>query len=527
MISLISSEPQLFFTTPDINWGPLLPVIVVLGGAVIGVLLEAFVPARARRVTSIVWSLLVVGTAFVFASTEWVVALGDPSTVGEFVDDTLTVAVQVIVTVVGFLSILVLADRSELRDGAMAAQPSDRPGSGEEALSLAKHYQRSEFFPLMLFSMGGMMLFPATDSLLTMFVALEVMSLPLYILVASARRHRDISQEAAIKYFILGSFASAFFLMGSAFMYGYSGGSLHLGDIAAAIPAVPGMDMMMLIGVFFIMVGLLFKVAVFPFHEWTPDVYTGAPTPITGFMAAGVKVAAFGALLRFYVSVAGHLRWDFSLILAILAAATIIFGTFGGLVQRNIKRLLAYSSIAHAGFLMIGVLALVPGSAGSTAFYLLSYAIATIGSFAIIGLIRTQSPGGAIGGEATQVTQWAGLAKRSPSLAIAMLIFLMSFAGIPLTSGFIGKFVVFANGIQGGLGWLVAIGLLASVVTAAVYFRVVQVMFFREPAEGVTVVRSEGTAAVAITIAAITTVLLGIFPGPVLDFFNQIVILIP
>lgn len=518
---------EMIFAAPVINWVPLLPLIVVLGGGVIGVLIEAFAGPKHRRVINIVWTLLVLGVAFVLSATEWAIALAEPSVVGEFVDDTLTVTMQAMITLLGFLSVLVMADRSERLDGAFAAQPSDRPGSGEEALSLAKRYQRSEFFPLALFSIGGMMLFTASDSLLTMFVALEVMSLPLYILVATARRRRDISQEAALKYFILGSFASAFFLMGSALLYGYSGGSLRLGQIAAAIPVVSGMDWLMMLGVFMVMVGLLFKVAAFPFHEWTPDVYTGAPTPITGFMAAGVKIAAFGALLRFYVSVAGHLKWEFGLIFALLAAATIIFGTLGGLVQRNIKRLLAYSSVAHAGFILIGVLALTVGSAGATAFYLLTYGLATIGAFAIVSLVRVQAPDGAIGGEAQDVSQWAGLGRRSPFLGISMLIFLLSFAGIPLTSGFVGKFVVFAAGIQGGLGWLVAIALVASVITAAVYFRVVQVMFFREPAQGVAVVRSEGTASVAIAFTAIATVVLGIFPGPVLDFLNQIVILVP
>ncbi len=524
MNSLIPLAPV--FTTPQIEWTPLIPTIIVLGGAVVGVLIEAFAPAAKRRPINVVWSIVVVGAAFVFLSALWASALVDPRTIGEYVDDTWTIAMQSIVAVLGFLSLLVLADRTERKDGAFAAQPSDRAGSGEEALSIAKGYQRSEFFPLALFSIGGMMLFPATDSLLTMFVALEVLSLPLYILVASARRRRELSQEAAVKYFILGSFASAFFLMGSALLYGFSGGSLQLGAIASAIPVTTNMDWIMLVGVFMVMVGLLFKVAAFPFHEWTPDVYTGAPTPVTGFMAAGVKVAAFGAMFRFYVSVAGHLKWDFGMIFAVLAAATIIFGTLGGLVQKNIKRLLAYSSIAHAGFIMVGVLALVQGAGSAVAFYLLTYGLATIGAFSIVALVRVQSPDGAVGREAHDLSQWAGLGRRAPGLAFAMLIFLLSFAGIPLTSGFVGKFVVFAAGIQGGLGWLVAIGLAASVATAAVYFRIVQVMFFRDPAEGVTVVRSEGMSAVVIGVTAVATVLLGIFPAPIIDLLNQVSVLV-
>ncbi len=518
---------EVSFTPPVIDWWPLVPAIVVLGGAVVGVLFEAFWPTRTRRMANIVWAALILAVGFVLASAEWLGALTAPSEVGEYVNDTLTVSMQILVTLIGFLSVLVMADRSMVRDGAFAGQPSDRPGSGEESLTAAKRYQRSEMFPLVLFSVGGMMLFPATDSLLLMFVALEVMSLPLYILAATSRRRREMSQEAAIKYFILGSFAAAMFLMGSALLYGFSGGSLKMIDITVQMAQASNMDWLLLTGVFLVMAGLLFKVAVFPFHEWAPDVYAGAPTPVTGFMAAGVKIAAFGALLRFYYVVAGSLRWDLALIFALMSAATIIFGTVGGLVQKNMKRLLAYSSIAHAGFLMIGVLALVHVAVGYVVFYLLAYGLATVGAFAVITLVRTQSSGGIVGGEATRISQWDGLAKRSPFLATAMLVFLLSFAGIPLTSGFVGKFVVFAAGIQGGLGWLVAIALAASVATAVFYFRIVAAMFFREPAQDVTVVQSEGFTGVVVAVTAIATLVLGVFPGPVLTFVSQISIFVP
>ncbi len=515
------------FVAPTIDWWPLVPLIVVLGGAVVGVLIEAFAPVKHRRLTNILWTVLVLLGAFVVASAEWVGALDAPSANGEYVNDTLAVGLQILVTFLAIFAVLVMADRSMARDGAFAPQPSDRPDSSEEALSAAKKYQRSEMFPLVLFSVGGMMLFPASDSLLTMFVALEVMSLPLYVLAATARHRRQMSHEAAIKYFILGSFSAALLLMGSALLYGYSGGSLRLGQIADAIPITNDMDWLLLVGVFLVMSGLLFKVAVFPFHEWAPDVYSGAPTPVTGFMAAGVKVAAFGALLRFYVAVAGHLRWDLALIFALMSAATIIFGTVGGLVQKNMKRLLAYSSIAHAGFIMIAVLSLVPGSAGAMTFYLLAYGLATIGAFAVITLVRKQNGRLGVGAEATGISEWDGLAKRSPFLAVSMLIFLLSFAGIPLTSGFVGKFVVFAAGIQGGLGWLVGIALAASAVTAVFYFRVVMAMFMKEPAESVEVVESEGMTTVVIGVAAAATVVLGVLPGPVLAFVEQISILIP
>ena len=522
---LIAQAPE--FIAPTINWWPLLPTIVVLLGAVVGVLIEAFVPHGARRPTNVIWSMLVLAAAFLLATIQWATAYTDPSVVGEFVDDTLTVSLQIVVTLIAFLAVLVMADRSAVFDGAFAGQPSDRPGSGEESLTIAKAYQRSEFFPLALFSTGGMMLFPATDSLLTMFVALEVMSLPLYVLAASARWRREISQEAAVKYFILGSFSAAFFLMGSALLYGYAGGSLRLPAIAAQMPYANNMDWLLIVGVFMVMVGLLFKVAVFPFHEWAPDVYTGAPTPVTGFMAAGVKIAAFGALLRFYVEVAGHLKWDFGLLFALMAAGTIIFGTVGGLVQKNMKRVLAYSSIAHAGFLMIAVLSLAAGSSGSMVFYLLAYGLATVGAFAAISLVRRSGPEGEVGPEANSIHAWDGMIKRSPLLAISMLIFLLSFAGIPLTSGFVGKFVVFAAGIQGGLGWLVAIALAASVATAVFYFRIVVAMFMRKPREGYVAVQSEGLSSVVIAFTALATVILGIFPGPVLSFLEQTAIFVP
>lgn len=522
---LMTQAPE--FTAPSIVWWPLVPTIVVLLGAVVGVLIEAFVPKGARRPTNIVWTVLVLGAAFLLATIQWATAYESPSVIGEFVDDTLTASMQIIVTLIGFLSVLVMADRTAVGDGAFAGQPSDRPGSGEESLTIAKGYQRSEFFPLALFSIGGMMLFPASDSLLTMFVALEVMSLPLYVLAASARRRRELSQESAIKYFILGSFAAAFFLMGSALLYGYSGGSLRLGAIANAIPYANNMDWILLVGVVMVMAGLLFKVAVFPFQQWAPDVYTGAPTPVTGFMAAGVKVAAFGALLRFYVVVAGHLKWDFALLFGLLAAATIIFGTVGGLVQKNMKRLLAYSAIAHAGFLTIAVLSLTVGSAGAMAFYLLSYGVATVGAFAAITLVRRTDKQGNIGDEAQGISAWNGMGKRNPVLAVAMLIFLLSFAGIPLTSGFVAKFVVFAAGVQGGLGWLVGIALGASVATAVFYFRIVAAMFFKKPKDDVTVVQSEGLAVVVIGFAAIVTLLLGIIPGPVLSFLEATAIFVP
>ena len=514
------------FSAPQIEWASLIPIIVVLGGAVVGILIEAFAPVKARRILVIAVCLLTTLIAGAVLATRWLAVQGAPSTLGEYIEDPLTLAAQFILVLIAFLALLVMADRTEIGDGVFAAQPSDRPGSADEELSDTKGYQRSEMFPLTLFSVAGMMLFPAADSYVMLFIALEVMSLPLYILAATARRRRQLSQEAALKYFILGAFASGFLLMGSAFLYGVSG-SLTISDAASILPNKSGMDWIALTGVVMVMVGLLFKVGAAPFHSWTPDVYTGAPTSVTGFMAAGVKVAAFAAMLRFYESVAAILQWDLLPVLFAVAILTMLVGTFTGIVQSDVKRMLAFSSIAHAGFILIGVFSLTKGATGHVLFYLLAYGLATVGAFAVVSLVRTTSEDGLPAAEATALSGWAGLGKKSPLLAAAMLIFLLSFAGIPLTAGFVGKFVVFADGFAGGMTWLVVLALACSAVTAFYYFRLVRLMFFTDPAENTLVVRSEGFAGLAVVVCALGTLLLGIFPAPVLSILSQVVILLP
>lgn len=518
--------PAAGFTPPVIAWASLLPVIIVLGGAVLAVLAEALAPVRLRRAMGIGIALISTLAAATVLALRWLPVMAAPQSLGEYIEDPLTVAAQFILAALGFFAVLVIADKTEIGDGAFAGQPSDRPGSHEEELTDAKSYQRTEIFSLVLFSLGGMMVFPAANSFIALFVALEVMSLPLYILAATARRRRQLSQEAALKYFLLGAFASGFMLMGSALLYGFSG-SLTISEVANAMPFTSGMDWLLLIGAFMVMVGLLFKVGAAPFHAWTPDVYTGAPTPVTGLMAAAVKVAAFAAMVRFYQVVGGPLHWELSWVLVGIAALTMLVGTFAGLVQTDIKRMLAYSSIAHAGFILLGVLSLAPGSAGNTLFYLLSYGLATVGAFAVVALVRRQDGEGAIGAEVTDFTRWSGLGRTNPMLAGAFLVFLLSFAGIPLTAGFIGKFVVFADAFAGGMGLLVVLALACSAVTAFFYFRVVRVLFFEESTSEVVVVRSEGLSTVAIIVAALGTIVLGLFPAPVLSLLNQVVVLLP
>lgn len=512
------------------QWLILSPLIVLLAGAIVGVLIEAFVPAAIRRKVQVVWSVITIlgaGIALTILGLETYGKMPQTVGAGEYSADGLTFGAQVIMLIIGLLSVLVMADQTELGDGSFAAQPADVPGSRAEELSQHVGYQRSEMFPLALFSLIGLMVFPAANSLLTLFIALEAFSLPFYILCATARRRRRISQESAIKYFVLGAFSSGFFLMGEAMLFGYSG-SLSLSEIAKTVPMAGGdLDWLLLAGVVLMTVGLLFKVGAAPFHAWTPDVYQGAPTPITGFMAAGVKAAAFLAMVRFYFVIAGQLGWNLVIFMWIVAILTMCVGTFWGLVQEDIKRMLAFSSIAHAGFILIAIIALDDQSTAAVMFYLLSYAIATIGAFAAVTLVRQQDPEGKILGEANRIEAWAGLGRKNPLLAGSMLVFLMSFAGIPLTAGFIGKFVVFASGLRAGLWPLVIIAVVASAMTAFYYFNLARTMFMDEPATSSKVVKSQGIVMPVVILCAVLTVLLGVLPAPVLNFLANATIFVP
>lgn len=519
-----------------IEWALLLPLVTVMGGGVVGMLLEAFVPRRARWRTQAIFTPIVLVVALVlfivgYAGVDFSVAhnplsLSDArSGEAELVVDSFAAASQAVILLIAILSVLVMVDRTRSGVSPFAGQPSDAPGSFEEEQTERRAFQRSEILPLALFSTGGMMLFPMCSSMLTLFVALEAMSLPLYILCATARHRRLLSQEAAIKYFVLGAFSSAFFLMGVAFLFGYSG-SLSLATLARAVPLAKGSDALLVVGILLVLVGLLFKVGAAPFHAWTPDVYHGAPTPVTGFMAAGVKAAAFLALVRFYFTVGAQMRGSYVIVMWAVIILTIIVGTFFGLVQDNVKRMLAYSSIAHAGFILIALQSFMGGAAGAVLFYVLAYGLSTVGAFGVIMVVRTRDDAGNLVGEQHSIARWAGLGRTHPVLAASMTVFLLSFAGIPLTAGFIGKWEVFAAGVEGGLIPLVIIAVVASAITAFYYFRLIKVMFLEAPDPATGVVACQGTAVAAIACAAIATVLLGVIPGPVLDLLHSVVIFI-
>lgn len=517
------------FVAPAVDWAALAPILIVFGAAVTGVLVEAFVPRSGRRPVQIGLALAAVAAALVAVVWRWTVlrAAGPREVVaGAVIEDGPALAAQAILLVITFVAVLVIADRTETGEGAFVAAAATRPGSEEEELATVEGLTQGEIYPLTMFSVLGMMVFTTAGDLLTLFVALEVLSLPLYILSGLARRRRLLSQEASLKYFLLGALSSAILLFGVTLLYGYAG-SVRFSDIAAQVPNAGLTDALLLGGAALVIVGLLFKVGAVPFHAWTPDVYQGAPTPVTGFMAAATKLAAFAALLRFVYVVAGGISWDLAPFLWAVAALTMLVGTVLGLIQGNVKRMLAYSSVAHAGFVLLGVMALKPSGPAAVLFYLLAYGLATVGAFALVTLVRERDPRGHVTSEANELTQWAGLGRTNPWLAAAMAVFLLSFAGIPLTSGFIGKFVVFDAAIQGGLGALVVLAVLASAATAFFYFRLIVLMYFHEPHHATVSINSEGLTTVAVAIGAIGTIALGIVPGPVLDLLSQAAVYLP
>jgi NADH-quinone oxidoreductase subunit N len=513
-------------------------MLILFGAGLVSVLVEAFVPRAQRFIVQVVLSTVGVAGALIF-----VVYLGTQgksviTAGGAVVIDGPALFLQGTVLVLGLLAVLTMADESSPDSSAFTAQASTTPGSPEEATASRLGLVQTEVYPLLLLCLGGMALFPASNDLLTMFVALEVFSLPLYLLCGLARRRRLLSQEASMKYFLLGAFSSAFFLFGTAMLYGFAG-SVRLSDIAAAVrtgaggnvgTVVVGRDGLLLLGVALLAVGLLFKVSAVPFQSWTPDVYQGAPTPITGFMAACTKVAAFGALLRVaYVAVPGA-RWDWQPAIWVVAALTMLVGSVIAIVQADVKRMLAYSSIAHAGFILTGVLAMDRAGVTGVLFYLAAYGFTTIGAFALVTLVRSATPDGAVGGEATHLSQWAGLGRRSPWLAAVFALFLISFAGIPLTSGFTGKFAVFSaalNDAPYGAG-LVLIGVLASAIAVFFYVRVIVLMYFSEATgDAVTVTRAGALTKVAVGVGVAATIFLGVAPSPALDLAHNASVFLP
>lgn len=524
-------------------WVALSPVLILLSAGTLQVLVEALRYPTFRKVANTVISVAALGAALVVLVYRYRNTGSFTLAKGMLWENPWVIAFQGVLLVVALLAVLVVISRLWDKDGSFAAQASHRPGSAKEAYATRVGYQRTEVLPLLVFSTAGMMIFIGSQSLLMLFVGLELMSLPLYVMAAMGRRRRLLSQEAGFKYFLLGSYASAFFLMGIAMLYGYAG-TLNMIDIlrvagqhmqiAASAGQAGPISWLLVFGLVLMLVGLFFKIGAVPFHAWSPDVYQGAPSPITGFMAAGVKIAVFGFMISVsYVLFGLFLPAPFMLLIAIIAVATMVVGTFSGIMQTDVKRMLAYSSMAHVGFVLIAFYAIpsqvaIQNPATYTApmsavlFYLLSYGIATVGAFALVSIVREKDREAGVLGEASALDRWRGLGKTNPVLAVSMLIFLLSFAGIPLTGGFVGKLVVFVSGVQSGGLWLVVIAVLASAITAFFYFRLVRIMFFEDADDRVDITTGAVLTKAVVVLAAGVTVVLGLVPGPVLTLLNLV-----
>lgn len=379
-----------------------------------------------------------------------------------------------------------------------------------------------EYYGFVLLSLSGMMVMVSSADLLTLYLGTELMSLSLYVM-AGLKRSEPRSLEASAKYFVLGAFSSGILLYGISLLYGATG-STRLPEIAAAISGRNLDDPLLLFATILLAVGFGFKLAVVPFHMWTPDVYQGAPTSVTAFMAVAAKAASFGAFLRVFIEGLGGLKANWSAMFLILCLTTLILGNIVALVQTNVKRMLAYSSIAHAGYALIGVVATgrIGTSSGiaSVLLYLSLYAFMTFGAFAIVAMLRKD------GIEGENIEDFTGLAKRHPVAALLMLIFMVSLAGIPPTAGFIGKLYVFMSAVEAGLPWLAAVALIFAVISAYYYLRLVMVMYMREPIDlssaSPRMVMSPSLS-IVLACAVAGVVIFGIYPNPLVDFAMQAV----
>jgi NADH-quinone oxidoreductase subunit N len=367
-----------------------------------------------------------------------------------------------------------------------------------------------EYYALVLFSISGMMLMAQAIDLLVIFVALEILSLGVYVLTA-IRRSSLAGAEGGFKYFLLGAFSSAFFLYGVALTYVLSG-STRLDKVALAIAghsAAPTAFVLIAVGL--VMVGFAFKVSAVPFHMWTPDAYQGAPTIVTGFMSTAVKAAAFAAFVRVFLTAFAPLSEQWAPLLGASAIATMLVGTVVGVAQTSVKRMLAYSSIAHAGYILVGLIAATDNGQAAVLFYLLSYAVTNLGAFGVMALLASRS------NEHDEVRDFAGLFRSEPVLAVLMTIFLLSLGGLPPTAGFIGKWYIFAAAVQQGHYWLAIIGMLTSVISVYYYLRIVVMMYMSESDHASPVARLSPASTAALAMAVAAVFYLGVYPTDAIE----------
>jgi len=465
------------------NYVAIIPIVSVMLTATAAMLAEAFRQPGERMPLFGLGLIGLVGAA-ISSIMLWDT---DARSFGVVRADNFTLFINLILCVVGILTMLFSTEVVE-REGLP-------PG---------------EFYALTLFGLSGMMLMAAATDLLVIFLALEVLSLSVYVLTG-LRRSSATGAEAAFKYFLLGAFSSAFFLYGIAFAFALSG-STRLDQLGLVLSQQGGgaPPTVALLAVGLLAVGFAFKVSAVPFHMWTPDAYEGAPTIVTAFMSTGVKAAAFAAFLRVFLSALEPMKGEWIPVLSVIAAATMILGTVVGVVQTNIKRMLAYSSIAHAGYLLLGIISTSATGKAAVLFYLLAYAVTNLGALGIVALLGTPQH------EHDELRDFAGLWQSRPALAGVMTIFLLSLGGFPPTAGFIGKWYIFAGAVERGHYALAIIGVLTSVVSVFFYLRIIVMMYMTEGSE--TARPRVPIAAVAgLGLAMLAVLYLGVLPTKIID----------
>lgn len=369
--------------------------------------------------------------------------------------------------------------------------------------------RKGEYYVLVLLATSGMAFMVSAADLVMLFLGLELMSIPVYALVGF-NRNNTRSGEGSFKYFVLGAFATGFLLYGAALIYGAVGSTGYSAIAAKAAEGALKSDVYFAAGAILVLAALAFKISAVPFHMWTPDVYQGAPVSITGYMAAGVKAAAFVALARILFSMFGSVNAAFYDLVWALAAITMVAGNLLALVQTNIKRMLAYSSVGHAGYLLVAIAAASPGATSAMLFYLLVYALANLGAFAVVTALSGHE-------EADELEAWAGAGHRRPLLGIAMTVFMLSLAGIPPTAGFFGKFFMFKEAIDRGLVNLAVVGMAASAIGVYYYLRVIVYMYMRETPEGTRTPAPDVALNVGLALTSVAVVVFGVVPGKLLD----------
>jgi NADH-quinone oxidoreductase subunit N len=471
----------------------ILPLLITAGWACLLLLIDLFIPRGRKGITALLAAAGLVAALLVTA-----IQLGSQAQVfgGMIVVDGFASILQVIFLCSGLVAIALAYDYLRRRG-----------------------IERGEYYTLLLFTLSGMMLMAVAGDLIVVFLALELLSIPLYVLTSFARPDFE-SEESALKYFLLGAFASGFVVYGIALVFGATQTTALAGivSVLAAGEAAPGL---MLVGGGMILVGLGFKVAAVPFHMWTPDVYQGAPSAVTAFMSVGAKAGGFAALLRVFIAAFPELSSAWGPIAMVIAALTMAWGNIAAIAQTNIKRMLAYSSIAHAGYILMALPssaspAVAPQAVRAALFYLLGYAITNLGAWGVVvALEKTE-------GQGLAIDDYAGLGSRRPKLALAMALFMLSLMGMPPTVGFIGKFYLFRAAIDANLIWLALVGVITSLISAYYYLRVIVVMYMR-PGEPES--RSEGWLNVALWLTALGTIVFGILPGPLLTLANRAVLL--